>query len=54
MIDLKAYEVWFVTGSQHLYGPDVVEADKLLIHRKLLRTRKFTPHACPCDFQTCS
>jgi L-arabinose isomerase len=21
MIDLKSYEVWFVTGSQHLYGP---------------------------------
>ena len=21
MIDLKQYEVWFVTGSQHLYGP---------------------------------
>ena len=21
MIDLKGYEVWFVTGSQHLYGP---------------------------------
>ena len=20
MIDLTAYEVWFVTGSQHLYG----------------------------------
>ena len=20
MIDLKQYEVWFVTGSQHLYG----------------------------------
>ena len=21
MIDLKQLEVWFVTGSQHLYGP---------------------------------
>ena len=21
MIDLKQFEVWFVTGSQHLYGP---------------------------------
>ena len=21
MIDLKQYEVWFITGSQHLYGP---------------------------------
>jgi L-arabinose isomerase len=25
MIDLKQYEVWFVTGSQHLYGPKVLE-----------------------------
>jgi L-arabinose isomerase len=25
MIDLKRYEVWFVTGSQHLYGPKTLE-----------------------------
>lgn len=25
MIDLKNYEVWFVTGSQHLYGPETLE-----------------------------
>ena len=25
MIDLKPYEVWFVTGSQHLYGPKTLE-----------------------------
>lgn len=25
MIDLKKYEVWFVTGSQDLYGPEVLE-----------------------------
>jgi L-arabinose isomerase len=25
MIDLKQYEVWFVTGSQHLYGPTTLE-----------------------------
>ncbi len=24
-MDLKQYEVWFVTGSQHLYGPKVLE-----------------------------
>jgi L-arabinose isomerase len=24
MIDLKRYEVWFVTGSQHLYGDEVL------------------------------
>jgi L-arabinose isomerase len=25
MIDLKQNEVWFVTGSQHLYGPETLE-----------------------------
>jgi L-arabinose isomerase len=25
MIDLDGYEVWFVTGSQHLYGPETLE-----------------------------
>ncbi|MCX7867550.1 L-arabinose isomerase [Limisphaera sp. VF-2] len=25
MIDLKEFEVWFVTGSQHLYGPAALE-----------------------------
>lgn len=25
MIELKQYEVWFVTGSQHLYGPETLE-----------------------------
>jgi L-arabinose isomerase len=25
MIDLKGYELWFVTGSQHLYGPKTLE-----------------------------
>ncbi len=25
MIDLKQHEVWFVTGSQHLYGPETLE-----------------------------
>jgi L-arabinose isomerase len=25
MIDLKQYKVWFVTGSQHLYGPKTLE-----------------------------
>ena len=23
--DLKKFEVWFVTGSQHLYGPAVLK-----------------------------
>ena len=25
MIDLRKYEVWFVTGSQHLYGPKTLD-----------------------------
>ncbi len=25
MIDLKQYEIWFVTGSQHLYGEEVLK-----------------------------
>ena len=25
MIDLTQYEVWFVVGSQHLYGPETLE-----------------------------
>ena len=25
MIDLKIYEVWFATGSQHLYGPETLK-----------------------------
>jgi L-arabinose isomerase len=25
MIDLNTFEIWFVTGSQHLYGPETLE-----------------------------
>ncbi len=25
MIDLKRLEIWFITGSQHLYGPETLE-----------------------------
>ncbi len=25
MINLKKLEVWFVTGSQHLYGPETLK-----------------------------
>jgi L-arabinose isomerase len=32
MIDLKQYEIWFVTGSQHLYGPEVL--DEIAAHSK--------------------
>ncbi|HXD11940.1 MAG TPA: L-arabinose isomerase, partial [Anaerolineales bacterium] len=32
MIDLNGYEVWFVTGSQHLYGPKTLE--EVAVHSK--------------------
>ncbi len=32
MIDLKKFEVWFVTGSQHLYGPETL--DKVAEHSR--------------------
>ncbi|MBI9050623.1 MAG: L-arabinose isomerase [Anaerolineaceae bacterium] len=32
MIDLKQNEVWFVTGSQHLYGPETLE--QMAVHSK--------------------
>jgi L-arabinose isomerase len=25
MIELADFEVWFLTGSQHLYGPEAIE-----------------------------
>ena len=25
MINLKEYEIWFVTGSQHLYGEETLK-----------------------------
>ena len=28
MLDLAASEVWFVTGSQHLYGPETLETGR--------------------------
>jgi L-arabinose isomerase len=34
MIDLKQYEVWFVTGSQHLYGPETL--DQVAEHSRVI------------------
>ncbi len=42
MIDFKKYEIWFATGSQHLYGPDTlrkVDADSEKIVEGLNTTR---------------
>jgi L-arabinose isomerase len=27
MIDVEQYEVWFLKGSHHLYGPKTLETD---------------------------
>jgi L-arabinose isomerase len=38
MTDLKQFEIWFVTGSQHLYGEDTLQkvaANSLLIAKQL-------------------
>ena len=50
MIDLKGFEVWFVTGSQHLYGPEtlrqVAEDSKVIataLSEKLPVTVVFKP-----------
>ena len=34
MIDLKKFEVWFVTGSQDLYGEETLKQVALLIAKK--------------------
>ena len=33
-IDLSQFEVWFVTGSQHLYGPETLE--QVAEHSKII------------------
>ncbi len=43
MINLKQFEIWFVTGSQHLYGPDTlrqVEKDSKEIAEYLSDTKQ--------------
>ena len=35
MIELKQYEVWFVTGSQHLYGQETLQAGGGRIRRQI-------------------
>nr|MDQ6925790.1 L-arabinose isomerase [Candidatus Eremiobacteraeota bacterium] len=34
MIDLAQFEVWFVTGSQHLYGPETLE--QVAVHSRAI------------------
>ncbi len=43
MLDLKQLELWFVTGSQHLYGPKTLE--KVAEHSKqIAETLNASPH----------
>ncbi len=43
MMDLKSFEVWFVTGSQHLYGQETL--DKVEEHSKqIVETFNHSPH----------
>lgn len=43
MIDLKQYEIWFVTGSQHLYGQEMLE--KVADHsRQITIALNVSPH----------
>ncbi len=45
MIDLRQYEVWFVTGSQHLYGPKTLE--EVARHSQEITTRLSASPAIP-------
>jgi len=36
MFDMKSYTVWFITGSQHLYGPETLE--KVAEHSQIIST----------------
>src|SRR3954452_9243829 len=45
MNDLKNYEVWFVTGSQNLYGSDTL--DQVAVHSREIATALSEAAAIP-------
>ncbi len=45
MIDLKQLEVWFVTGSQHLYGPETLK--QVAAHSRQIAQALSRAHALP-------
>jgi L-arabinose isomerase len=45
MIELKQFEVWFVTGSQHLYGPEVL--DQVAEHSQIIAQALHAAAAIP-------
>ncbi len=46
MIELKQYEVWFITGSQHLYGPETLK--QVDAHSKQIVEHLNRSKALPC------
>ena len=46
LLDLKQYEVWFVTGSQHLYGPETL--DQVAAHSQEMAKSLDLDPAIPC------
>ncbi len=48
MIDLPQYEVWFVTGSQHLYGPETLE--QVAAHSRQIVAALDESDSCRCGW----
>ncbi|HQD50816.1 MAG TPA: L-arabinose isomerase [Defluviitaleaceae bacterium] len=46
MSNLKNYEIWFVTGSQHLYGPETLE--EVAKHSRIISEGLNNDPAIPC------
>jgi len=46
MIDMKSYSIWFVTGSQHLYGPETLE--KVAKHSQIISISLNGDDKIPC------
>ena len=46
MPDLKDYAVWFVTGSQHLYGPETL--DQVAVHSQTIAAGLDADASLPC------
>lgn len=47
LLDLKQYEVWFVTGSQHLYGPETL--NQVAAHSKEMAKALDQDAKIPCQ-----
>lgn len=47
MSTLKRYEIWFITGSQHLYGPETLK--QVAEHSQVITKALNTTEAIPCS-----